>query len=725
MGLFGALQSGVSGLTAQSSSMAAISDNIANVNTVGYKNTNVDFKTLVTKQTSMNTYSSGGVQGVTKQYIDTQGLLANNVSSTAVGISGNGFFVVNQTAQGTDGLWAYTRAGDFSLDDNGYLRNTAGFYAQAWSLLPWDGNASASTVDINGITYMKAYYDANGSTVYVNDNVIDGINLQPVNLSTIGGTAAATQQLSIGANLPSGDTIGTTRSISALIYDSLGNASNLSLRFQKEASNIWGLSTSVPPGATNINLLTSDDKVFSAAGQLEFTDIPQAGSTIKITDDGTGLDYIFEFTNNPLSVTPPNIAVDMTTSLSTEEVVKQLEIAIQNNMPSGGRFVADGSKITITQSTAGSKLTIDASNTLTCVQSGAHPNHTSGIPSGIFTIDAVDNTIKNTAKIDFISTTDTDYVGQSIVLDGVTYTFTNGTTAPLPAVTVDIAASITAGVVDRATLVTTLTNVIKANANEPDRFNASGLTLEIDPSTTGTDIVMDFSAISTAVQGQVRDSTAGWTTNLGAVLTLANQFTVDNIDYRGSKIPAVIFNTDGTPKSFNVSDIAIEWATGARDMNGGLNQGTTITLNLGNTGTNDGLTGLGGSFTQNFIKQDGAKFGNYAGVHIDESGIITAMFDNGELRPVGMMPLATFTNSRGLEALSGNAWIETDNSGQPLLRTSGENGAGTITSNSLEQSTVDLATEFSNMIVTQRAYSAAAKTISAADEMLRELTNII
>ena len=141
MSIFGAMQSGISGLAAQSSAMGSISDNIANVNTVGYKGNNVAFQTLVTKQTSTNSYSPGGVQPVSKQGINVQGLLSANSSSTAVAVSGNGFFVVNQAANPGEGdLWAYTRAGDFGVDSNGYLKNTGGFYAQGWPLLPWDNN---------------------------------------------------------------------------------------------------------------------------------------------------------------------------------------------------------------------------------------------------------------------------------------------------------------------------------------------------------------------------------------------------------------------------------------------------------------------------------------------------------------------------------------------------------------------------------------------------------
>ena len=108
MSIFGAMQSGISALASQSSSMGAISDNIANVNTVGYKSNSVAFSTLVTKQSSSSLYSPGGVQSKPKQSISAQGLLSATSNSTDVAISGSGYFVVNQSANPGEGdLWAY------------------------------------------------------------------------------------------------------------------------------------------------------------------------------------------------------------------------------------------------------------------------------------------------------------------------------------------------------------------------------------------------------------------------------------------------------------------------------------------------------------------------------------------------------------------------------------------------------------------------------------------
>lgn len=751
MSIFGAMQSGISALASQSSSMGAISDNIANVNTVGYKSNSVAFSTLVTKQSSSSLYSPGGVQSKPKQSISAQGLLSATSNSTDVAISGSGYFVVNQSANPGEGdLWAYTRAGSFSVDENGYLKNTGGYYAQAWSLLPWDGNPNATVVDVNGIKYMKAYYDASGNTVYINDNIIDGTNLRPVNLANIGGTATPTHQISLGANLPSDDPIydptnaaaGGKRKVSALIYDSLGNASNMSLEYTKTSSNGWSMGASVPSGASSVTLYggrettgdTSQD-VYYAAGQLEFTKIPENGSSIAITDAGTGTTYNFIFTNGTATIPPDagntkNIAVDISAGIiTTSDFTKAFETAIKNNMPSANRFTADGSTIQIVQSVAGAELTIDASKTLACVQSASNPAQDTGIPTGVFTIQAIDNDIKNTARIDFNSDKAADYLNKTIVLDGKTYHFVNTDTADDPGAGdyyVNIADAISADDVDVAKMMSIFGAKLNTTATEPSRFVVSGSSLEILPSSTGGDITIDTTGLGTAISGVVRDSvTNSWKSIQNTTATLANQFTVNGTEVeQGAVVPAVRFNADGTPKYFYVDEMAIEWANGAQNMDGDPDNGTRITLDMGNVGTNDGLTNLSGDFLTNYINQDGAKFGSYTGVSISEDGVVTALFDNGETRPIAILPLATFANANGMEALTGNTWIETDASGQAILRQAGTNGAGEITAYSVESSNVDLATEFSNMIVTQRAYSAATKIITTADEMLDELTRM-
>lgn len=750
MSLFGALQSGISGLASQSNSMASISDNISNVNTIGYKNNNVSFSTLVTKQTSSNYYSAGGVQPVSKQSVNAQGLLAANSSSTALGISGNGFFVVNTSANpGASDTWAYTRAGDFDVDNQGYLKNSSGFYLQGWTLLPWNNDPNATVVNINGINYMKAYYDANGNTVLVNDNTIDASNLKPINLKTIGGTAAATQQISLGGNLPSDAEIydpsvpsaGGKYSFNALIYDSLGKSSNVSLNYTKESANSWGMSTSIPSGAATITLsgnreTTNDgNDVYYAAGQLEFSSIPKNGSTITVTDETTGQPITFEFVEDiagkGLASTDDHRYVEIKNGItSASDVVANLVTEMKAALPGADRFTADGARVVIEQSTGGGALTIDASKTLACVQSAANPVVETGIPTGTFTIQSISRDIKNSANLTFTGDV-ADYYGAEIKIGANTYTLKNGAATP-GTKEIDISSF-----TNTSEIVEALVNLAKSDLADLGDLNASGSTLEFYPLSTGGEVEFSFTGLANGlIKGEVRDTTVDvngevtssrWLSD-DAILggfTMSNKFKVNTTDTEtGSLVPGIRFNSDGTPKYTFVNDMAIEWANGAQNMNNGDKQGTSISLITGNAGTNDGLTSLAGKFNTNYIKQDGATFGSYAGVSVDENGIVTALFDNGETKPIAILPVATFANPNGLSSLTGNAWIETDYSGQALLKTGATSGAGKVTANALEQSTVDLATEFSNMIITQRAYSAATKIITTADEMLDELTRM-
>jgi flagellar hook protein FlgE len=148
MSINSAMLSGVSGLIANSSALAAISDNIANVNTVGYKRTQANFSTLVTSQSKNSTYSAGGVKSLTHQFVTQQGLTQSTTSNLDLSIAGAGFFVGTEKPEGltaTD-TRSFTRAGSFQLDNLGYLKNDAGLYLQGWLADPVTGDITPRPV---------------------------------------------------------------------------------------------------------------------------------------------------------------------------------------------------------------------------------------------------------------------------------------------------------------------------------------------------------------------------------------------------------------------------------------------------------------------------------------------------------------------------------------------------------------------------------------------------
>jgi flagellar hook protein FlgE len=104
---------------------------------------------------------------------------------------------------------------------------------------------------------------------------------------------------------------------------------------------------------------------------------------------------------------------------------------------------------------------------------------------------------------------------------------------------------------------------------------------------------------------------------------------------------------------------------------------------------------------------------------------VSATFGNGTTREIAQVALATFDNPDGLLAVNGQAYLSSGTSGDASLKVAGTGGAGSLTSSALESSTVDLSTEFTNLIIAQQAYDASSKVISTADQMTQALLQVI
>lgn len=122
---------------------------------------------------------------------------------------------------------------------------------------------------------------------------------------------------------------------------------------------------------------------------------------------------------------------------------------------------------------------------------------------------------------------------------------------------------------------------------------------------------------------------------------------------------------------------------------------------------------------------DGNVAGTLQNVSISQDGTIVGTYSNGQTKSIAQIALAAFNNPEGLEKLGNNLYAATNNSGDFNAVVAGTNGTGTVTSSALELSNVDLAAQFSAMMVSQRAYQANSKVISASDEMLQSLINMV
>ena len=125
-----------------------------------------------------------------------------------------------------------------------------------------------------------------------------------------------------------------------------------------------------------------------------------------------------------------------------------------------------------------------------------------------------------------------------------------------------------------------------------------------------------------------------------------------------------------------------------------------------------------------FQSSNGYGAGDLQSVNVGTDGVITGQYSNGQVIPLYRVALAKFQNVQGLYKEGGNLFRETRVSGDPITGRPGSNGLGSISPNSLEQSNVDIATEFVKMITTQRGFQANSKIITVTDQMLAELINL-
>ena len=266
MSLYGALTIGVAGLAANSMALSATSSNIANVNTVGYKNQTVHFETFLNIP-GLAGNSSAGVSALIGQDVTTQGLPTSTSSPTDMSISGNGFFVVATNSSGTS-QQEYTRAGNFNPDENGNLRNAAGLYLLGWKL-DTQGNIPTNTS-----------------------------SLSMINISALSGKAQATANLGIQANLQSSSTAvggyvagqmtsgavtpGFQRTIN--VYDSQGGTQPVTFSFVKTGANTWAYEAGFSGPAGNItgsNPIGTGTVTFNSDGSMKNVNgaAPASGSS--------------------------------------------------------------------------------------------------------------------------------------------------------------------------------------------------------------------------------------------------------------------------------------------------------------------------------------------------------------------------------------------------------------------------------------------------------------
>ncbi|MEZ2132990.1 MULTISPECIES: flagellar hook protein FlgE [unclassified Sinorhizobium] len=287
MSIFGSMKTAVSGMNAQANRLSTVADNIANVNTAGYKAASTSFSSLVLPSTAGN-YNSGGVQTSVRYAVSQQGDISYTTSGYDLAISGDGFFIVQSAA----GVPVLTRAGDFQPDDQGNLVNSAGF-----TLMGYPYSSGSPSVVVNGFE-----------------------GLVPVNITQSGLTAIASTAGEFSGNLkasspvvttdlPSSNTATVTSDTwktSMVGYDKLGNTITYDFYFTKTAA---ADPAATPPtsGEWEVAVFRASDAATGGTSSFPYADPPGmvASGTMVFGDTGqllSGGSLTIADTENSLSI---------------------------------------------------------------------------------------------------------------------------------------------------------------------------------------------------------------------------------------------------------------------------------------------------------------------------------------------------------------------------------------------------------------------------------------
>ena len=608
MSLTSSLFAGVSGLAATGNAMTVIGDNIANVNTIGFKSSRVTFQDILSQTVATSSGSSQVGRGtsvgeIAGQFV--QGSFESTESPTDLAIGGEGFFIVRHPKN--EAQQFYTRAGEFRFDKDGNFTTPSGYITQGWSVrrneTSGDVEDVGSVKDIKLESFTSAPEKTNKLSVVTN---LDARGKDNTAGPGIPLSKAWDGSPGVGINISD---IAFEYQTTVKVFDALGSTHDLTVYFDKaEGDGAYEYIVTSNPDEDMRNIFNSDE------------------------DKGRGLlgRGVMNFTSDGL--------------LSSQ---------------SFERFVGNsGGNLSVANSTW----------------------------------------IDGTPKISG------DWTGDPAVLAGgppATETYSFSVASP---------------------------ETSAADAEGGDAATAGGISVGKNP------VVLNWTAAGSGKTGTIRVPADYKNGNYvegpdGIMLSLEEGTNVTS----GSTFNVVI--TAGDP---NALDNENSWADMTGDFNnqhysvgadflGGSNGSTEMDIELDMGIAYDGVnwapeglssTQFASASTTVFQSASGYGAGSLQNISVDVDGVITGQYSNGQVTPLFRVALGKFQNVQGLFKEGGNLFSGTRLSGAVITNRPGTNGLGSLAPNSLEQSNVDMASEFVKMITNQRAYQANSKIVTTVDSML-------
>jgi len=714
------LYSGVSGLQSHQVAMDVESNNIANVNTVGFKYSRANFSDLLAQTRAIATAPQGELGGKNPVQVGlgstvssmtrifSQGSVQNSDKNTDVAIQGDGFFIISPDGGNT---YKYTRSGDFKFDAGGNFVDNNGYIVQGWLRDAETGFVDATAPIVN-------------------------INIPP-GLTT---PAAATQNVVIKANLNSGPLVETfspaytvesgvpnsvTNPGEGDALDSNGNpieADDMGVMFN-ENGEAFNLQVGQGIWASFQNFQTTGTgNVVAGAVDLDITFTLDDGTTKQITTTG-GAAANTVAQNAARFVSAINAQTSTTgITASYDAVNNEIDLINTNNNGSASHNI----RISAVGNVNSGLAVADSVTTAYRYQYD---------PTGATTIAGSDKKFTSIADLRYAmeveaNSFDTDgdaTAGESnisvVINEQGKFEVTNPGGGDDD---YDINLAITGMTAD---------SIVGGGITENTRFTRSmeALNSTLPTGSTGTAFSQSFNAATHSASIDIFDS-------LGSKHTLRTEYrkvsvdtatgstwslrvtvpepaTINTVAPTNEKVGSIRFNNDGSLATYDPPNVSFT-------ANNGSAPNQQVSLELGTANGFDGMTSFDAASSTSGISQDGFTGGDLVGIRIDQSGTLIGSFSNGRSFGLAQIGMAKFTNNEGLTTEGGNVYVQTANSGDPIIGTAATAGRGFMQAAALEASNVDLSLALTQLIIIQRGYQANGKTITTSDTLLETLLGI-
>ncbi|MGZ8545969.1 MAG: flagellar hook-basal body complex protein [Sulfuricurvum sp.] len=590
------LYSGVSGLQSHQIAMDVESNNIANVNTIGYKYSRANFSDLLAQTNQIATAPQGALGGKNSVQVGlgatvssmtrifSQGSIQNTDKNTDVAIQGDGFFVVSSDGGST---YKYSRSGDFKFDGAGNFVDNNGFIVQGWLRDKETGLVDATAP-------------------IANIKIPPGLTT-PANAST---------QVVVKANLSSSETV--TQFGPTYALDSTAGLSGT------EKTEDIGVMFNASGQAFQLSP--------AAAG-------PVGGQGLSVSFDGGTTTQEFRYTSG--TPAPGTVVAGDYYFQSTEDLRAGLQTLASAASTGATVVINDQGKFIVDNSAGATPLDISI--------------------AGITDVNTVENT-------------------------RLTQNF--------------------------ATMVGALP--VGTSLKQSQAMNAATHSASID--------VFDSLGSKHTVKMDFRKQYVNTTSNISEwayTISVPPPGSIGGIAPNTNILEGGViqFDSNGALAGYNIPGIDFS-------PNNGAAANQAVNLNFGSIGGFDGITSFDNPSGTSGISQDGYPGGDLVGIRIDQSGTLVGSFSNGRSFGLAQIGMAKFSNNEGLVSDGGNVYLQSANSGDPIIGTAATAGRGFMQSSALEASNVDLSKSLTNLIIIQRGYQANAKTITTSDTLLETLLGI-